>query len=83
MLAFIFASQTFAFRRLAKGLCRSHSEFSSFSRDYLDKVSKTDQCAHCVDDIGIAGNNKKQLCANIRTVFDCLQNAVLKLTMSE
>ena len=30
------------------------SAFSSFMREYLDPDVKTDQCAHYVDDIGIA-----------------------------
>ena len=54
MLAFNFASRTFAYKRLAQGLSRDLSAFSSFMREYLDKVFKADQCAHYVDDIGIA-----------------------------
>ena len=83
MLAFNFASRTFAYRRLAQGLSRSLSAFSSFMREYLDKAIKADQCAQYVDDIGIAANDLKQLCANIRTVFECIRNAGLKLTMSK
>ena len=83
MLAFNFASRTFAYRRLAQGLSRSLSAFSSFMREYLDKAIKADQCAQYVDDIGIAANDSKQLCANIRTVFECIRNAGLKLTMSK
>ena len=44
MLAFNFASRTFDYRRLAQGLSRSVSAFSSFMREYLDPVVKTDQC---------------------------------------
>ena len=47
MLAFIFASRTFAYKRLAQGLSRSVSAFSSFMREYLDPVVKADQCAQC------------------------------------
>ena len=83
MLAFNFASRTFAYRRLAQGLSRSLSAFSSFMRDYLDKAIKADQCAQYVDDIGIAANDTKQLCTNIRTVFECIRNAGLKLSMSK
>ena len=83
MLAFNFASRTFAYRRLAQGLSRSLSAFSSFMREYLDRAIKADQCAQNVDDIGIAANDAKQLCANIRTVFECIRNAGLKLTMSK
>ena len=51
MLAFNFAGRTFAFKRLAQGLSRSVSAFSSFMREYLDPVVKADQCAQYVDDI--------------------------------
>ena len=71
MLAFNFASRTFAYKRLAQGLSRALSAFSSFMREYLDKVIKADQCAQYVDDIGIAANSVTQLIRNIRTVFEC------------
>ena len=83
MLAFNFASRTFAYRRLAQGLSRSLSAFSSFMREYLDRAIKADQCAQYVDDIGIAANDTKQLCINIKTVFECIRNAGLKLSMSK
>ena len=51
MLAFNFASRTFAYKRLAQGLSRSVSAFSSFMREYLDPAVKADQCAQYVDDI--------------------------------
>ena len=40
LLAFNFASRTFAYRRLAQGLSRSLSAFSRFIREYLDPVIK-------------------------------------------
>ena len=40
MLAF-----TFAYKRMAQGLSRSVSAFSSFLREYLNKVVKAEQCA--------------------------------------
>ena len=49
MLAFNFASRTFAYRRLAQALSRFLSDFSSFMRQYLDPVVKADQCAQYVD----------------------------------
>ena len=51
MLAFNFASRTFAYRKLAQSLSRSVSAFSSFMREYLDPVVKADQCTQYVDDI--------------------------------
>ena len=79
MLAFNFASRTFAYKRLAQGLSRALSASSSFMREYLDKVIKADQCAQYVDDIGIAANSVTQLIRNIRAVFECIRQAGLKL----
>ena len=77
MLAFNFASRSFAYKKLAQGLSRSVSAFSSFMREYLDPVVKADQCAQYVDDIGIAANNATDLTRNIRTVFKCIRQAGL------
>ena len=69
MLAFNFASRTFAYRRLAQGLNRALSAFSSFMREYLDRVIKAGQCAQYVDDFGIAANDAAQLKKNLRATF--------------
>ena len=52
-------------------------------REYLDKAINADQCAQYVDDIGIAANDSTQLCINIKTVFECIRKAGLKLTMAK
>ena len=83
MLAFNFASRTFAYKRLAQGLSWLVSAFSSFMREYLDPVVKADQCAQYVDDIGIAANNATDLTRDIRAVFQCIRNAGLKLTIEK
>ena len=83
LLAFNFASRTFAYKRLAQDLCRSVSAFSSFMREYLDPVVKADQCAQYVDDIGIAANNARDLTRNIRAVFQCIRKAGLKFTIEK
>ena len=83
MLAFNFASRTFAYKRLAQDLSRSVSAFSSFMREYLDPVVKADQCAQYLDDIGIAANNATDFTRNIRAVFKCIRQAGLKLTIEK
>ena len=83
MLAFNFASRTFAYIKLAQGLSRFVSAFSSFKREYLDPVVKDDQCAQYVDDIGNAANNATDLTRNIRAVFKCIRKAGLKLTIEK
>ena len=80
MLAFNFASRTFAYRRLAQGLSRALSAFSSFMREYLDKVIKADQCAQYVDDIGIAANDADHLIKNLKATFEGIRKAGPKLT---
>ena len=70
-----------SYRRLAQGLSRALSAFSSFMREYLDKVIKADQCARYMDNIGIAANDADHLIANLRATFKCIQEAGLKLTM--
>ena len=80
-MAFNFASRTFAYRSLAQGLSRALSAYSSFMREYLDKVIKADQCAQYVDDIGIAANDATQRSNNLRATFQCIRTAGLKLTM--
>ena len=74
-LAFIFS-----YKRLAQGLSRSVSAFSSFGREYLDPVVKAEQCAQYVDDIGIATSKATNFTRNIRAVFQRFCNAGLKLT---
>ena len=83
LLAFNFASRTFAYRRLAQGISRALSAFSSFMREYLDAVIKADKCAQNVDDIGIAANKTEQLINNTRAVFKCIRKAGLKLTIEK
>ena len=83
LLAFNFASRTFAYRRLAQGLSRSLSAFFSFIREYLDPVIKADQCVQYVEHIGIAANTPEQLIKNLAAVFPCLRKAGLKRRMAE
>ena len=83
LLAFNFASGTFAYRRLAHGLSRSLSAISSFIGKYLDPVIKADQCPQYVDDIGIAAKTTEQLIENLRAVFQRLRKSGLKLSMTK
>ena len=83
ILAFNFASRTFAYRRLAQGLSRALSAFSSFMREYLVSVMKADQCAQYKDGIGIAANTTEQLIKNIKAVFRCIGEAGLKLMIEK
>ena len=81
MLTFNFVSRTLAYKSLARGLSSAPSAFSSFMREYLDRVIKAGQCAQYVDDIGIAANTLTQLIQNICAVFECIRQAGLKLAI--
>ena len=84
LLAFNFASPTFAYRRMAQGLCRSHRHFrASYANILIDPVIKTGQCAPYVADIGIAANTTQQLIKNLPAVFQCLKKAGRKLSMAK
>ena len=81
LLAFNFASRTFAYLRVAQGLNRALSSFSNFMREYLDKAIKADKCAQYVDNIGIAINTPEELKNILREVFQCICAAGRRLTM--
>ena len=83
LLAFNFASGTFAYLRRAQGLSCSLSSFSSFMREYLDKAIKAVKCTQFVDDIGIATNSPEELKNNLREVFQCIRAAGRRLTMAK
>ena len=83
MLAFNLAGRTIAYKRLAQGLSRFVSPFSSFMREYLDPVVNADHCAQYVDDIGTAANNATDLTRIIRAVFQCIRQAEVKLTIEK
>ena len=83
LLAFNFASTTFAYRRLAQGVSRSLSAFSSFIVEYLDPVIKAVQCAQNIGDIGIAANIPQHVIKNLREIFQCIRKAGLKLSMAK
>ena len=82
MLAFIFASITFAYKRLAQGTSRSVSAFLSIMREYLDPVVKADERAQYMD-IGFAASTATDLTRNIRAVLKCIGHAGLKLTIEK
>ena len=66
-----------------KGSAGSLSSFSSFMREYLDRVIKADKCGQYVDDIGIATHSAEELKNNLREVFQCIREASLRLTMAK
>ena len=82
LLAFNFASRTYAFKRLAQGLSRSVSAFSSFMCQKLDpskNVITADKCLQYVEDIGIGAHDTNDMLEKLRAVFTCIRESGMKL----
>ena len=80
LLSFNFLSRTFAYLRLAQGLSRSVSAFSSFMRKYLYPCIVADQCFQYVDDLGTGAKTFEEFVNNLRAIFVCIEKAGLKFT---
>ena len=52
LLSFTFASATYSYTRLAQGLNKSATGFSSFVKSYLDSCFAANLCRQFMDDIG-------------------------------
>ena len=83
LLAFNFGSRTYAFKRMAQGLSRSVSAFSSYMRKYLDECIAADECTQYVDDIAIGSVTIEKHLDGIRKIFGCIKEAGLRLSMSK
>ena len=80
LLAFSFASRTYAYKCLAQGLSKSVTGFSSFIRHYLDPCLAANICTQYMDDIGSAVKNFDELIPNLRKIFECIRKSGLKLS---
>ena len=82
--AFNFATRTVAYKRLAaQGFSRSVTAFWSFMREYLDPVVKANQSARYVYDFGITAEKASDFIRNIRSIFQFIRQAGLKMTIAE
>ena len=79
LLAFNFASRTYAFKRLAQGLSRSVSAFSSFMRQNLDTVITADSLIQYIDDIGVGAHDRPDMLEKLSAVFTCIRESGMKL----
>ena len=78
LLAFSFASWTFAYNCLAQGLNKSVTGFSSFVKHYFDPCLAASVCTQFVDVIPAGVNNFDEMFPALRKIFDCLREAGLK-----
>ena len=83
LLAFNFESRTYAFQRLAQGLSRSVTSFSSFMRKYLDSCIAADRCFQYVDDVGSAAHTAEEMISNVEAIFQCIDKSGLRLTIKK
>ena len=80
LLAFNFASRTYAYNCLAQGLGKSVTDYSSFIRHYLDPCLAANICTQFMDDIGCAVSQFEDLIPALKKIFDCLRRSGLKLS---
>ena len=80
LLAFNYASRTYAYKCLAQGLSKSVTGFSAFISHYLDPCLAANICTQYMDDIGKAVKNFDELIPNLRKIFECIRRSGLKLS---
>ena len=80
LLSFNFASRTYANTRLAQGLKKSVTGFSSFVISYLDSCLAVNLCTQIMDDIRCRVETFEQMVPTLRQYFDCLRKSGLRLT---
>ena len=80
LLSFNFASRTYAYTRLAQGLNKSVTGFTSFVRSYLDSCLAANLCTQFMDDIGCGKETFGQMIPTLRQIFDYLRKSGLRLT---
>ena len=80
LVAFNFASRTFAYNCIAQGLNKSVTGFSSFVKHYLDPCLAANVCTQFIDDIAAGVNNFDKMIPALRIIFDCLRESGSKLS---
>ena len=80
LLAFNFGGRTFAFKRLAHGLSRSPTAFSSCVSKHLQSCGANDQCFVYFDDLGSGAINGDSLIQNLEHIFGCIEKVGFKLS---
>ena len=80
LLAFNFASRTFAYNCLAQGLNKTVTGFSSIVKHYLDPCLVANVCSQLMDDIAAGVMNFVEKIPALRKIFDCLRESGLKLS---
>ena len=80
LVSFNFSSRTYAYTRLAQGLNKSMTGFSSFVRSFLDSCLAANLYTQFLDDIRCVVETFEQVVPILRQIFDCLRKSGLRLT---
>ena len=83
LLAFNFGGRTFAFKRLAQGLSRSPTAFSSCVSKPLQSCIAADKCFVYFDDLGSGAEDGINLIKNLEHIFACIQKTGFKLSIEK
>ena len=83
LLAFNFGGRTFAFKRLAQGLNRSPTAFSSCVSKHLEACVANDQCFVYFDDLGSGTYDGIKLLENLDEIFKSIVRSGFKLSMEK
>ena len=79
LLSFNFASRTYAYTRLAQGLNKTVTVFSSFVRSYVDSCVAANLHTQFMDDMGCGVETFEQMILTLRQILDCLRKSGLRL----
>ena len=80
LLAFNFASRTFAYNCLAQGLNKPVTGFSSFVKHYLDPCLAANVYTQFMDDIVAVVNDFDEMNPALHKIFDCLRESGWKIS---
>ena len=78
LLAFNFASRTYAYKCFAQGINKSVTGFSCFIKHYLDPCLASGNCTQFMDDIGYTVTDFGQFVQSLREKFISLSLSGLK-----
>ena len=80
LLAFDFASRTYAYQVLVHRLNKSVTGFSAFVRKYFNPCLAAKVCTQFMDDIGSGVETFVELKSNLQKIFSCIRGSGLKLS---
>ena len=83
LLAFNFGDRIFAFKKLAQGLSRSPTAFSSCVSKHLQSYVASDKCFVYFDELGSGAKDGNTLIDNLEQIYRCIQSLGFKLSIQK